>query len=216
MPDNWGFPDYSAFIAPLLDALPLQRVDLVGLSMGGGVALGFALKLPERIERLALIDSACLDNALPGGLATWFGVHMPGVSALQWQMLASSRRLTRWVLERAMPHRSDAVTEGMVDRVMKLMRRPGAAAAFRGWERREVGWGRFRTCYADRLTALDVATLILHGADNPLVPVAAAERACRLIRNARLEVIPNCSHLAPLDQPDAVTRALSDFLLLAR
>jgi pimeloyl-ACP methyl ester carboxylesterase len=43
--------------------------------------------------------------------------------------------------------------------------------------------------------------------------VSIAERASRLIRNSRLEVIPECSHLAPLDQPAAVTRALREFLL---
>ncbi len=42
------------------------------------------------------------------------------------------------------------------------------------------------------------------------------ERASRLIPNVRLEIIPDCGHLAPLDQPEAVTRALSDFLLQAQ
>jgi pimeloyl-ACP methyl ester carboxylesterase len=213
MPDGWGFADYSAFLSPLLTTLGLQGASLVGVSMGGGIALGFALDAPERVERLILIDSACLDDALPGGRATWFGVHLPGLSAFQWRILASSRRLTRWMLQHAMPHRPEQVTSTLLDQVMKLLRKPGAAAAFRDWERREVGWRGLRTSYVDRLPALTVSTLILHGADDPLVPVAVAERACRLIRNSRLEVIPECGHLAPLDQPAAVTRALTDFLL---
>jgi pimeloyl-ACP methyl ester carboxylesterase len=56
----------------------------------------------------------------------------------------------------------------------------------------------------------------LPSADDPLIPIAVAERASRLIRNARLEVIPVCGHLAPLDAPEAVTQALSDFLLPAQ
>jgi pimeloyl-ACP methyl ester carboxylesterase len=213
MPDGWGFADYSAFLSPLLTELGLQRASLVGLSMGGGVALGFALDAPERVERLVLIDSACLDDALPGGRATWFGVHLPGLSALQWRMLASSPRLTHWALRRAMPHRPEQVTSTLLDRVMKLLRKRGAAAAFRDWERREVGWRGLRTSYVNRLPTLTVPTLILHGADDTLLPVAVAERAYRLIRNSRLEIIPDCGHLAPLDQPVAVTRALGQFLL---
>jgi pimeloyl-ACP methyl ester carboxylesterase len=115
----------------------------------------------------------------------------------------------------AMPHRPEQVTSTLIDRVMKLLRKPGAAAAFRDWERREVGWHGLRTSYVDRLPALTVSTLILHGADDPLLPVAIAERASRLIHNSRLEVIADCGHIAPLDQPAAVTRALSEFLLPA-
>jgi pimeloyl-ACP methyl ester carboxylesterase len=200
MPDGWGFADHSAFLSPLLTELGLQRASLAGVSMGGGIALGFALDAPERVERLVLIDSACLDDALPGGHATWFGVHLPGLSALQWRILASSRRLTCRVLRQVMPHQPEQVTSSLIDRVMRLLRKPGAAAALRDWERREVGWGGLRTSYVD-------------GADDPLLPVAVAERAYRLIRNSQLEVIPECSHLAPLDQPAAVTRALSEFLL---
>lgn len=216
MPDGWGFADYSAFLSPLLTELDLRRTSLAGLSMGGGIALGFALEAPERVERLVLIDSACLDDALPGGRTTWFVVHLlGGLSALQWRLLASSRRLTGWVLRRAVPHRPEQVTSTLLDRVMRHLRKPGAAAAFRDWERREVGWRRLRTCYVDRLPALAVSTLILHGADDPLVPVAVAERAHCLIPNSRLKVIPACGHLAPLDQPAAVSCALRDFLLPA-
>ncbi|MEH2536061.1 pimeloyl-ACP methyl ester carboxylesterase [Bradyrhizobium sp. AZCC 1588] len=215
MPGGWGFADYSAFLSPLMAELGLQRASLAGVSMGGGIALGFALEAPERVERLVLIDSACLDDALPGGRATWFGVHVPGLSALQWRILASNRRLTGWALRRATPHRPEQVTPMLLDRVMRLLRKPGAAAALRDWERREVGWRGLRTSYVDRLPALTVSTLILHGADDPLLPVAIAERAHRLIPNARLEVIPDCGHLAPLDQPAAVSRALSEFLLPA-
>jgi len=212
MPDGWGFADYSAFLSPLLIELGLQRASLVGLSMGGGVALGFALDAPERVERLVLIDSACLSDTIPGGRSTWFAVHFPGLSALQWRILASSRRAMRWALRGAVPHRPEWVTPALLDHVMKVMRKPGAAAAFRKWERREVRWHGLRTSYVDRLAGLAVSTLILHGADDSLLPVAVAKRAHSLIPNSQLEIIPNCGHLAPLDQPDAVSRALREFL----
>ena len=87
MPADWGFAECSAFLAPLLDGLGLPRAGLAGLSMGGGVALGFALQAPDRVERLALIDSACLDDAIPGGRLAWFFAHLPGLSAIGWWVL---------------------------------------------------------------------------------------------------------------------------------
>jgi pimeloyl-ACP methyl ester carboxylesterase len=67
MPEGWGFAECSMFLCPLPTALGLRRVSLIGLSMGGGIALGFALKAAERVERLVLIDSACLSDTIPGG-----------------------------------------------------------------------------------------------------------------------------------------------------
>jgi pimeloyl-ACP methyl ester carboxylesterase len=136
---------------------------------------------------------------------------MLGLTALQWRILATSRRLTQWLLQRAMPHHPNGLTPEQLGRVMRQLRRPGAGVAFSRWERQEVGWRGLRTCYVDRLPALSVSTLILHGANDPLLPVAVAERAHRLIPRSRLEVIPDCGHLAPLDQPEAVSRALCAF-----
>jgi pimeloyl-ACP methyl ester carboxylesterase len=57
MPDRWGFSRCSAFLSPLLEALGLERASLVGLSMGGGIALGFALMAPEKVDRLVLMPA---------------------------------------------------------------------------------------------------------------------------------------------------------------
>jgi pimeloyl-ACP methyl ester carboxylesterase len=46
---------YITFLAHLLDELDLERISLVGLSMGGGIALGFALRFPERVEKLVRV-----------------------------------------------------------------------------------------------------------------------------------------------------------------
>jgi pimeloyl-ACP methyl ester carboxylesterase len=86
MPAGWGFAEYSAFLGPLLDALRLPRASLAGLSMGGGIALGFVLRAPERVEKLALIDSASLDDAIPGGRLASFFVHTPGLNAIGWSV----------------------------------------------------------------------------------------------------------------------------------
>jgi pimeloyl-ACP methyl ester carboxylesterase len=212
MPAGWGFAEYSAFLSPLYVALDLRRASLVGVSMGGGIALGFALQEPDRVERLALINSACLDDAIPGGRMAWFLVHLPGLNAIEWWFLRNSRHLMRWALLGVMRHRPDLVTPVLVDELMRLARKRHAAAAFRQWQRREVTWNGLRTNYLNRLSEIAIPTLILHGQNDRLLPVAIAERAHRLIPNSQLEVIPDAGHLVPLEQPEAVNRALRQFL----
>ena len=211
MPAGWGFAELSAFLSSLLDALALPRASLVGVSMGGGVALGFALQAPHRVERMALIDSACLDGAIPGGRLTWFLVHLPGLNLIGWWLL-KSRHLMRWTLLRAMRHRPDLVTPMLIDELMRLIRKRRAGAASRQLQRREIAWNGLRTNYVNRLPEISIPTLILHGEYDQLLPVCIAERAHRLIRSSRLEVVRNCGHFAPLEQPEAVNRALRDFL----
>jgi len=211
MPADWGFAECSAFLAPLLDSLGLPRAGLAGLSMGGGVALGFALQAPDRVERLALIDSACLDDAIPGGRLAWFVAHVPGLSAIGWWVLRRSRRLMRWALLKTMRHRPEFVTPILVDDVIGLALKRRAGAATRQLQRREVRWSGLRTNYVNRLSEIVIPTLILHGENDRLLPIRIAERAHRLIPNSRLEVVPDCGHLAPLEQPEAVNRALRQF-----
>jgi pimeloyl-ACP methyl ester carboxylesterase len=211
MPVGWGFAEYSAFLGPLLDALRLPRASLAGLSMGGGIALGFALRAPERVEKLALIDSACLDDAIPGGQSAWFFVHTPGLSAIGWSALRSSRHAMRRALLHHMRHRPELVTPKLIDDLMRLARKRAGSAVLE-WQRREVSWNGLRTNYVNRLAEIAIPTLIVHGKDDQLLPIAIAERAHHLIPNSRLEIIPDCGHLAPLEQPEAVNRALCEFL----
>ncbi|MBV8216296.1 MAG: alpha/beta hydrolase [Verrucomicrobia bacterium] len=211
-PAGWGFAEYSAFLDPLLDTLSLPRASLAGISMGGGIALGFALQAPERVEKLVLIDSACLDGAIPGGQSMWFFLRLPGLSPIGWSLLGSSRHLMRRALLRHMRHRPELVTPKLVDDLMRLARKRRPDPAFRQWQRREITWNGLRTNYVNRLSEIAIPTLIVHGDDDRLLPAAIAERAHRLIPNSRLEIIRDCGHLAPLEQPEAVNRALCDFL----
>jgi pimeloyl-ACP methyl ester carboxylesterase len=211
MPAGWGFAELSAFLSPLLYALGLPHASLAGLSMGGGVALGFALQAPQRVERLVLIDSACLDNAIPGGRLAWFLMHVPGLNFIGWWPLTWSRHLMRWTLLRAMRHRPDLVTPTLVDEFMHLARKRSGAAATRQLQRREISWSGLRTNYVSRLPEIAIPTLILHGENDRLLPLRIAQRAHRQIRNSRLEVIRDCGHLTPLEQPEAVNRALRRF-----
>jgi pimeloyl-ACP methyl ester carboxylesterase len=111
-----------------------------------------------------------------------------------------------------MPHRPELVTPKLVDDLMRLARKRRSDSAVLEWQRREVAWKGLRTNYVNRLPEIAVPTLILHGDDDQLLPVAMAERAHHLIPNSRLEIIPDCGHLAPLEQPEAVNRALCEFL----
>ena len=93
LPTTWSIADLVPLVGTILDALELERVTLVGLSLGGGAALGYALQNTERVTRLVLVDSYGLGGDVPGGVAAYLMVHLPLVNWLSWEIVAHSRRL---------------------------------------------------------------------------------------------------------------------------
>jgi pimeloyl-ACP methyl ester carboxylesterase len=111
-----------------------------------------------------------------------------------------------------MVNQPDVAIEEAFDEIIRLARKPGADAAFRQLQRSEYRWRGLRTNYLDRLSEIQVPTLIVHGAEDKLIPVACAQRAHCLIRHSQLEIIARCGHLPPVEQPESFNRIISSFL----
>ncbi len=201
---------YLQFLGAFLDAVGLQRTSLAGLSTGGGIALGFALESPERVEKLVLVDSYGLQTKAPLAWMGYLMVHMPGYSGLSLAMMRS-RWMLRASLGALLRHR-EAVTEKLVDQAMTEVRRPRAVLAFNSYQKAEVLWTGTRTCYMDRLPSLNVPTLIVHGAEDTLVPVACAQQAHDLIPGSQLHFLPGCGHWSQRDCPEEFNRVVGAFL----
>jgi pimeloyl-ACP methyl ester carboxylesterase len=212
MPTTWRVEECVDFVGSLLDTIGLERVILIGVSMGGAFALGFTLRVPERVERLVLVDSAGLGDEIPGGLLSYLRVQLPLLDELSWALLAGSRTLARRNLGAALVNREQVLSEEMLDEVISLARRAGAGAAFRQLQRSEYQWRGLRTNYRHRLSEVKVPTLLVHGIEDRIVPVGWAERAHRLMQNSKIEIIPDCGHLPPVEQPDLFNRIVRRFL----
>lgn len=202
---------YVHFLGSLMDALGVNGAALVGLSLGGGVALGFALRSPERVDRLVLVDSYGLGREIPYGVLSFLMVQLPLLNELTWWLLSRDPRLARKSLE-GIFHDPQAIDEKVAEEVHQLMLKPNAGRAWEALQRTEASWNGLRTSYVDRLHELRTPTLILHGAQDQLVPVAWAERAHRLIPNSQLRIIEQCGHWPQREKPEEFLRAVSSFL----
>ena len=99
----WAIQNYITFLGHFVERVGLDRASLVGISLGGAIAIGFALRSPERVAKLVLVDSYGLGGEVPGGwtayLAAYLFVRLPLVTELMWTVLGRSRRLARKTLE---------------------------------------------------------------------------------------------------------------------
>jgi pimeloyl-ACP methyl ester carboxylesterase len=202
---------YIRFLGRLMDALGLEKTSLVGISMGGAISLGYALRSPHRVERLVLVDSHGLGGDIPGGVASYALVRLPLLNRLVWAALKRSRKMVERSLQTVF-YDPGVVTENLVDEVHQLAEKPGAGRAWRSWQRNEIGREGLRTNFVDSLPTLAVPTLILHGAEDKYVPVSWSRRAHTLIENSELKVFSRCGHWLTLERPREFNRAVSEFL----
>jgi pimeloyl-ACP methyl ester carboxylesterase len=202
--------DYSGtatvdFLERFANAAGLKRFAIAGSSLGAYYAWRFALRHPERVTSLILIDAVGFPLEPSGGEASVMQLaRMPIVSELM------RFAPLHWVFERSLRevYADDAkVTPELVDRYEQLMLRPGNRAAFGDRtraERRPVGW--------QRLPELKVRTLVMWGAQDPWLPLSHAERFRNDIPDSTLVVYPKLGHLPMEEDPESTARDARLFL----
>jgi pimeloyl-ACP methyl ester carboxylesterase len=215
-PHDYRRVDYRAdaarWLLELADGLGVDRIDLVGNSMGGFFAIAFATAHPERVRRLALCGS-------PGGLFPKLGLFLqlwatPGIGALISKIrFRDAETLRRRLFGNYVVH-PERVAADLLDVALLGINLPGTAdtnrailqavATFRGW--------RPEMRLDDALAALAVPTLFVWGDSDQLSGVGIAQDLATRMPDARIDVIPHAGHIPHLDQPGPVAAALNEFL----
>ncbi len=200
---------YIGVLDGFLDAVGVERPSLVGVSLGGAIAIGYALSRPERVHRLVAIDSYGLGGSVPGGSAAAAVVRSPLLGALWWAIRNS--RLLAFLCLRAAVHPPN-LTDELYNDVLRQLHRPNATAAWQAFQRAEIRSEGLRTNYAGKLSDLLVPTLFVHGEHDALIPVARAVRAATVARSAELRVVPSCGHWVPRERPEELVATITPFL----
>ena len=198
---------YRAVLAAFLDAVDVENPGLVGVSMGGAVALGHALD-GGPVERLVLVASYGLGRDAYWRTAAAGIFHTPILGNTLWQGVSASKPAIRAGLRGlgAREPSQELVTD--VDAVVT----PRTVRAMRRWQRHEFQARGFRTDFSDRLDELDVPTLLVHGDVDPLLPTQWSRRAGEAIDGASVDIVANCGHHPPRERPEYFNAALRTFL----
>lgn len=210
--DFGGHPMITAqgVVAPFLEALGVQRVHVIGNSMGGGVGINFAIRHPDRVDRVVTI----------GGIGTNIFSSGPaeGIRLLQeFTEDPTRQRLVDWL--KSMVYDQSLVTDELIEERWQLATQPDALAT----ARRMYG----KAAYAAMMTAMNSAdrpmpwavmhrvaapTLLTWGRDDRVSPLDMALLPMRTIPNAELHVFPNCGHWAMIEAKHAFESTVLAFL----
>ncbi|MEX3015456.1 alpha/beta fold hydrolase [Gymnodinialimonas hymeniacidonis] len=183
--------------AHIFGAAP-ERFALAGLSMGGIVAMEMARQAPERIERIALLDT----NPL---------AEPPDRAAAREPQIADVRAggLRRVMRDEMKPnYLADGPNQGAILDLCMAMAETLGPAVFESQSRAL----QIRPDQSDTLRGLNIPALVLCGAEDSLCPLERHTLMRDLLPDATLEVIEGAGHLPTLEQPDATNAALLRWL----
>ncbi|MFL5392744.1 MAG: alpha/beta fold hydrolase [Myxococcales bacterium] len=218
---GYSIPRLSSDVGAFVDALDLPAFHLVGHSLGGAVALDFALRCPERVRSLALVapapagglaamrngtsHSARMLRSVSGGALSMFAMReayrMHGA-------FGTKRLMLRDALAKMMPGATlDAgVFEALLDDAARL--RPEAVV---GFFQALDEWN-----VEEQLPGFEVPTLIVGGGKDVLVPMAELEKMAHLMRHGELRAWPEVGHSPQIERPDEFVDLLIAWTARAR
>ena len=195
----YSIDGYADLVAALVGELGLGHVVLVGLSMGGYIALAVARRHPEVLAGLVLADTRA-DPDTPEGRQT----------RSDQQALVEER------------HDVTPLVDGLLNRILaEAGPRHAELGATLGDMMRSTapaGWigaleaMKQRCDQTDLLPSIAVPTLVVVGEGDVIAPVEVQEAMAKAIPGAHLEVVPDAGHIANLENPEVFNRAFAEFL----
>jgi pimeloyl-ACP methyl ester carboxylesterase len=196
---------FSRAVLALMDEMGLERIDVIGHSMGGRVALEAVLHAPERFGRAVLMTPS-LAWLRARRWAPWLRLVRPELGLLQ----PTPRVAVEAFVRRLIPGGRSRYAAAGIDEFLRIYLTPRGRAAFYAAARQiymedpETFW--------TRLSELGVPSLFVWGAHDPLVPTGF-ERHVREAVPAARHVTLDCGHIPQVERPRELHEALGAFLI---
>jgi 4,5:9,10-diseco-3-hydroxy-5,9,17-trioxoandrosta-1(10),2-diene-4-oate hydrolase len=199
-PDNVEYPlaFFIECVKQTLDLIGVTKYTLVGNSLGGAIALGFALTHPLNVERLVLMAPGGVSD-MPEYLA------MPGMAAM-FQLFGSTEPVTparmKDFFRKAFVVNPDVVTDELVAERLALMK----------MQNPQVIKTMKVPNLTERLPEIKTPTLALWGLNENMMPEVGILRLAKGLPNCRMVLVPNCGHWVMMEHRELFNRTVLDFL----
>lgn len=205
---SYSLMRFAQFLKAFADALNLDRLILIGNSLGGGVALQFALLYPQQVEKLVLVNSLGFGQDVSWGLRL---ANLPFV-----EHVFKPTRISTALTLKLIAYDGSKITDEWVDVFYPLLSLPGVPEATIAQTRAMIDWEGVRPeiyqPILDRLPTLATSTLMVWGKQDPILPAAQAEIAVERLPNARLQIFDRCGHWSHFEHAPEFNRLVAEFL----
>lgn len=186
-------------IMRFMDGLGLEKAHVIGNSFGGSMALALAIAHPQRVDRLVLMGSVGVPFELTPGLdAVWgYEPSLENMRAIM-EIFAYDQRL---------------VGDALVQMRYEASKRPGVHEQYsKMFPAPRQRWVDAMAHAESDLRALRQPTLLVHGRDDRVIPLATSLTMLNWIADSQLHVFGRCGHWTQIEHTDAFCRLVADFL----
>ena len=186
----------------LIKHLGLSYVNLLGHSMGGFVALDLAIRYPDCVNKLILAGTSASNSRRNNALfSDWASCLESGMNVGLW-----FRTIFYWIFSRSFFENEAAVSDAV--RFAIEYPYPQSALAFRNQVKAIASYGG-----TEDLSRVRAKTMVISGKEDLLFPTGESSDLVRAIPRADFSVIDNAAHSIHMEQPQAFTNCVLDFLL---
>lgn len=182
-----------------LDAMELKKVDVVGNSFGGALALALAINYPEKIRKVVLMGSMGVNFPITRGLDTVWG-YAPSADNMY-------ELLSLFVYNKAL------ATKELAQIRYEASIQPGFqesfSAMFPAPRQQSV---EAMAKYQDKISSIDKPVLVIHGRDDQVIPIEASHKIFSLLDDAQLHIFGHCGHWTQIEHTDKFVSLVDNFL----
>jgi 2-hydroxymuconate-semialdehyde hydrolase len=195
---QYNMDTWVKHILGFMDAMGIEKAHVVGNSFGGGLALAMAIRAPQRIGRLVLMGSAGLPFTITEGLDRVWG-YTPSIDNMR-------GLLDLFAFDR------NRVTDDLARMRYEASVRPGIQEAFAQMfpAPRQNGVNNLASDAA-AIKALPHTTMIVHGREDKVIPLASSYELFSLIQKAQIHVFGQCGHWTQIEHAARFNKLINDF-----
>ena len=195
------------FLDHFMKAMEMERATLIGSSAGGLIAAQCALRYPQRVEKLILVDSGGLGRTI-----AWF-LRLISLPILG-ELLETPSIRNNTNLMKSIFYEPSAMDDRVFQELLRVRNLPGAKKAVIKAIRASINlWGlRKHLLILHALKKLTTPLLSVWGEEDRIIPVAHAHNATLTLPNARVHIIPRCGHLPQMEKAPEFNQLVLDFL----
>jgi len=195
----YGKALWTRHLADVLDALNIEQADIVGNSFGGGLALAFAIRHPDRVRRMVLMGSVGVSFPITAGLDAVWG-YEPSIENMR-------KLLDIFAYDRTL------VSDELAELRYKASIRPGFQESFSAMfpAPRQSGVDGLASDEKE-IAGLRHPSLVIHGREDKVIPTEASRRLFDLLPNAELHMFGKCGHWTQIEHAERFNILVANFL----